>query len=635
MSEILDHLAADQIHPTDLAADQAPAEHAAAAQPERRTKPQLSVIIPTRNEAPNIGPLVEAISDALSELDAELIFVDDSDDDTPDRIRDTATVQAEPTLAIRLIERRGDARVGGLSGAVLDGLAAAKSRWVCVMDGDLQHPPSVIRQMFRIADRGDADLVVASRHQPNGSSDGLSSDTRKALSRLSSRAARLVFPTRLDAVSDPMSGFFMVDRTQLDLTRLRPRGFKILLELIVSHPDLRVAEVPFVFAPRHAGDSKADVRQGVEFGKQLLALRFQGRRTAYCYDIHGILSVESQRALPELEKFLVPSLAAPASISVTVESPDGLPLGESVDLTDGAPKVSYRERAGFAMSLQVAPSRVDITVSPFVARSPHVMYTNVVEPVLRWRLAELGYALVHAACFSDGDRGFLVTARTDTGKTTTMLKVLDDTPFQFISDDLVIVSPDGVIRSFPKPLTISAHTVHALKNTTLSRSERIALVPQSRIHSREGRRFAFLLTKYRLPVASINALIQILVPPPKYHVGRLVRGVEVATDAGITGMFIIQRGGSGDEPLEADEALSTLLSNCDDAFGFPPYDSLERLMLSIADDDLRAVERDIISSALENVPTRLMRSDHLDWAERIRSLVVDWQPPRAATTVDA
>ena len=54
---------------------------------------------------------------------------------------------------------------------------------------------------------------------------------------------------------------------------LRPRGFKILLE-ILARKNLRVAEVPFDFADRHAGESKASMRQGMHFLTQLTALRF-------------------------------------------------------------------------------------------------------------------------------------------------------------------------------------------------------------------------------------------------------------------------------------------------------------------------------------------------------------------------
>ncbi len=302
-----------------------------------------------------------------------------------------------------------------------------------------------------------------------------------------------------------------------------------------------------------------------------------------------------------------------------------IPLGESVNLMLDVPTVSYRERTGFAMSLSVGPTNVEVTVSSFVARSPHVLYTNVVEPILRWRLVEQGYALVHAACFADGEDAFLVTARTDTGKTTTMLKVLDGSELRFISDDLVILSPDGVVRSYPKPLTISAHTVHALTDTMLTRRERLALRPQSRIHSREGRRLAFLLTRYRLPVASINALIQRVIPPPKYHVQRLVRGVESAPSANVAGLFVIQRGGTGEQHLRPEDSLSMLLSNCDDAFGFPPYASLERLLLAVAVDDLRTAEREIIASALDGVQARLLRSETLDWANRIPDVVSTWR----------
>ena len=103
--------------------------------------------------------------------------------------------------------------------------------------------------------------------------------------------------------------------------------------------------------------------------------------------------------------------------------------------------------------------RIEVIASPLLQRSPHVLYTNVVEPILRWTFASKGYALVHAACFADGDHAFMLTARTDTGKTTTTLKLLDHFPYSFLSDDLTIVCPDGRVLAYPKPLTISRHTV--------------------------------------------------------------------------------------------------------------------------------------------------------------------------------
>ena len=82
-----------------------------------------------------------------------------------------------------------------------------------------------------------------------------------------------MFPVRLREVSDPMTGFFLIDRRSVVQALLRPRGFKILLEILARRP-MRIAEVPFDFADRHAGESKASLRQGVHFLTQLTALRF-------------------------------------------------------------------------------------------------------------------------------------------------------------------------------------------------------------------------------------------------------------------------------------------------------------------------------------------------------------------------
>ena len=71
-----------------------------------------------------------------------------------------------------------------------------------------------------------------------------------------------------------MSGFFLVRRDALQLDGLRPRGFKILLEILVRHPHLRAAEVSFEFGERYAGRSKASVREGLRYLALLTRLRF-------------------------------------------------------------------------------------------------------------------------------------------------------------------------------------------------------------------------------------------------------------------------------------------------------------------------------------------------------------------------
>jgi dolichol-phosphate mannosyltransferase len=90
---------------------------------------------------------------------------------------------------------------------------------------------------------------------------------------------RAMFPVRLRNCTDPMTGFFAVRRSSVDLTKLRPRGFKILLEILARN-SVRVVEEPFVFGERNAGQSKADFRQGLRFAVQIASLRF-GRLSGF------------------------------------------------------------------------------------------------------------------------------------------------------------------------------------------------------------------------------------------------------------------------------------------------------------------------------------------------------------------
>ncbi len=230
--------------------------------------------MPTYNEAPNVAELVRRVAAALDgaaggvRTDAEIIFVDDSTDDTPEVVRLVA--EAAP-LPVRLIHRT--ARTGGLGGAVVEGLRAATADACLVMDGDLQHPPEKIPELVARFAEGDVDVVVASRYAGGGTAHGLADRTRVLVSKASTAITKAMFPVRLRDVTDPMTGFFLVSRAAVDLDGLRPRGFKILLEMLVRRP-FRVAEVPFDFADRHAGESKASVRQGIHFLAQLAALRF-------------------------------------------------------------------------------------------------------------------------------------------------------------------------------------------------------------------------------------------------------------------------------------------------------------------------------------------------------------------------
>jgi dolichol-phosphate mannosyltransferase len=709
-------------------------------------RPLLSIVVPTKNEAGNVADLIARLEAVLPTVAMEIIFVDASTDATPEFIEQIAP---HCTREVVLLRQRSERGRSGLGAAVVQGLRAARAPWVCVMDADLQHPPELIASLLEQAESSDLDLVVASRYCKDGSTGF--GWARAMASRSTTGAARLLFPRRLRNVTDPMSGFFLVRREAIDVDVLRPRGFKILLELLIRTPALRCAEVSFAFGERRAGRSKATIREGVRYLSLLARLRLArfglvgasglvvntlllaaltdvvglfyvvsaiiatqgstlwnfcftelwvfgdrdhkrgiGRRMglfflmnnaalavrgpllvlltsglgihylvsnilslvgltlvrfaladtwiwakappskveprSFSYDIHGIVTVKSDARLPELERFRVGELIGQADIRVRV--------GRVAP--NGHCAVHYREgpgRLGFGVVIDLG-DRVEATASRLLRRSPHVLYTNVVEPILRWTFAERGYALVHAACLASGEDAFLVTARTDTGKTTTSLRMLDGHPYSFLSDDLTLVSPDGRVLTYPKPLTISRHTLKAVKTPLLSRRERIGLVVQSRLHSRSGRRFALILARTHLPAATINAIVQMIVPPPKYHVERLVPGVAVAPEARLKGMVVIQRGGEGAVSLDESEALETLMRNCEDAYGFPPYSEIEGSLRRRKGTDLKDVERGIVASALSGVPAAVMRSETMDWWRRLPGVVSRWTqsaPPQGAT----
>jgi len=234
--------------------------------------PAVTVIVPTFNERDNVASLVARTSAALAGYQAEILFIDDSSDGTIDEI---ARVAASAPISVRAIHREHN--TGGLGGAVVLGLREARHDVCVVMDGDLQHPPELIPAMLERYARGDADVVPASRYIGGGDSTGLGTAVRLGVSKAATAVTKAMFLRRLWRSTDPMTGFFLVDRTRIDLDTLRPQGFKILLEILVrggERHDLRIAEVPLAFGARQHGTSKASLRQGATFIAHLARLRF-------------------------------------------------------------------------------------------------------------------------------------------------------------------------------------------------------------------------------------------------------------------------------------------------------------------------------------------------------------------------
>ncbi|MBW4483368.1 MAG: glycosyltransferase [Tildeniella torsiva UHER 1998/13D] len=232
----------------------------------------LSLAIPTYNEGQNIGPLVDrliALLDQAIPQDYELIVVDD---DSPDLTWNTALELQATYPQVRVLRRQAER---GLSSAVIRGWQIARGRILGVIDADLQHPPEVLLGLLDAIQQG-ADLAVGSRHVEGG---GVSewSLARRVLSRGAQTVGLLLLPRVVGRVSDPMSGYFMVQREAIAGPLLNPKGYKILLEVLGRGTIDTIAEVGYVFQERQEGASKVTWRQYIDYIHHLLRLRLGGR----------------------------------------------------------------------------------------------------------------------------------------------------------------------------------------------------------------------------------------------------------------------------------------------------------------------------------------------------------------------
>lgn len=670
-------------------------------------------------------------------------------------------------------------------GAVLTAMRKATGRWIVVMDGVTQ-PGDLAVRLARLGESRDVDLVIASRTGETNAKNAL---------------AKVVFPRRLGQPVDPTSGFFAVRRDAVDLGRIRPGGFRVLMELLVRHPRLRMAEVAYHKSAHRPGGVLGVVRRGLVFAGHLVRLRTsllaqQATRSArasvrgwllrafafgliglsglvvntavlwllhlevlqvhyliaatlatevstawlfvltetllyrknkpgtvrsrgvrffllnhfalavrlpllallvdgmhvdvlianaltlallflvrfvvadsaiygkgepacdepprepirvlvdldheipvprngsrpteaarylpYRYAVPGLATIGSQVELPELDYFRSQWLGHDTEIQVRVGVVgDRRPLPRAV-FTQSAQGLGYREHLGrLGANFRVRlGDPITVVVSAALARSPHVVYTNILEALLRFVAVSRGAMLLHSACVELHGVGVLISARTDTGKTGTVLRLVREHKAKFLSDDMTILYPDGRVGCFPKPLTISHHTLRAVRSHELSPKEWRRLRLQSRLHSKEGREFALLLSQLNLPIMGVNAFTQRIVPPPKYAVDRLLP-CEIVPESKISDLFVIARGELGSGELAEEEATATLLENTEDAYQFPPFRQLAPSIV-IGEDDhlvLRGKERAILESALSRIRARWLSTTDFSWADRIPVLV--------------
>jgi dolichol-phosphate mannosyltransferase len=714
-------------------------EYRYAIQEDQPDSIELSVIIPTRNETRNIKPLLDGLANALVGVGCEVLFVDDSTDSTADVIRQHQQDYPFPIMVIA----RPPARRTGLSSAVVEGLIAARGKWVCIMDADLQHPPEMIPRLLNQANRSGADLVVASRQADFLGPVGLNR-LRALTSQLLTILARFVFPRVLKNVSDPLTGFFLIRRSTVDTTILQPEGFKILLEILARHPDLRVTELHFIFAPRQEGQSKADLQEGMRFFRHLIRLRLTvnqhlirflivlamaillnlsllgwltsglnwnhlpaiaasglltlvgilvgeawifsdrprgqtSRRlwavlsvglafliTVYIpftfflsaqldtplllanslallltgfiyymlseqwiwtrglmmkpreniyYNIHGILSIASQVRLKDLAYFQSHHPPSAMDIQIRVDrlgTPSRIP---------GA--ICYDEHLGrFGFGLTILPGDfTEIVVSPLLENSPDFLFTNLVEPVIRWMLVTRGYSLARTAAVGISDSGksveraLLIVGQPNMAYG--LIRLCELFGLSFMGDDRVIIGRDRLVRSFPKQVTIS-YDMLPQSEKSLRRSFRLRL--QRWLYSQPVRQLGLFFSHYRLPAATVNTYLQRMIPQPKFNLNEGTDLIRFADRAQPSALLYQDYFNGGSEPPQPNKAIHLLTSDNNDA-GFQPYPSIIRELNHWAGRDWLEEERSILKEALSETYLEPWEIGSVHWWEQIPQII--------------
>jgi dolichol-phosphate mannosyltransferase len=192
----------------------------------------ISILIPIKNE-PYIQTLVNRINKILKKKH-EIIIIDKSS-------------VAPKINGAKIIRQKSD----GLGNAILEGLKETKGDVIITMDGDGSHGTEDLNKM--LSKIPEYDIVIGSKLVKGGRTED--DFSRKIVTNVFDLTARIILGLK---VNDPMTGFMAVKRSVLEDIKLRPKGFKIVLEILYKSKvtKAKVAEVPITFHKRKGGESK-------------------------------------------------------------------------------------------------------------------------------------------------------------------------------------------------------------------------------------------------------------------------------------------------------------------------------------------------------------------------------------------
>ncbi|MFW5692048.1 MAG: polyprenol monophosphomannose synthase [Chloroflexota bacterium] len=234
--------------------------------------PNLTIVLPTYNEAENLPGIVQALF-ALPVDNLHVLVVDDGSPDGTGQLAEEFVTEFPGRMGVLHRPHKaglGPAYIAGFKHAINTG-----ADYIIQMDADFSHQPHYIPEMLARVETG-ADMVLGSRFVRGGSVDPSWSAHRKLLSWW---ANRLYVPTILRIpVYDATGGYRLWRRETLvglDLDRIKSSGYVFQVEMAYVTVKLgyRVEEIPIHFPDRQLGESKMDSRIALEAAWRTWSLR--------------------------------------------------------------------------------------------------------------------------------------------------------------------------------------------------------------------------------------------------------------------------------------------------------------------------------------------------------------------------
>jgi dolichol-phosphate mannosyltransferase len=235
---------------------------------------QISLIIPTYNEAENIEPLIKEIDETVDKsiADFEYIVVDDNSPDGTGAVAEKLKEQ----YPVRVIHRAGKL---GLGSAVVEGFNASTREYVGVMDADLSHDPVILNDMVRALD--ECDIVIGSRF-----AEGSRVEKWKWWRKITS-VVGVFFAKIISGARDPLSGYFILNRSVINGIKLETKGYKILFEILVKGKWKKIQEFPFTFRIRKHSTSKLNSKEYILFVRQIVSYAIYKYKSLFRYVVIG------------------------------------------------------------------------------------------------------------------------------------------------------------------------------------------------------------------------------------------------------------------------------------------------------------------------------------------------------------